>query len=403
MGIMRKLIIGMVGFAALSALVWALWPQPQQVDLDIVTRGPMQGTIEAQGVTRVRAPYTITAPITGNVTRSPVEVGDRVVAGDSVLAIIQPADPALMDARSRAQAEAAIAEALAAVALAESNLRQAESELEHAATQLERGRALAARGTIAQRMLEDIEAEYKSAEQRRDAAQSQLELNHATLNRAQAQLMGPQTGLPNGMLPGECCLRIHAPHTGIVLSVTDQSARLVQAGAPLLTIGNLEEMEVVLDLLSTDAVQVPPDADAVIERWGGVGTLEARLRRIEPAAFTRVSALGIEEQRVRARLDLLSPPEMRAGLGEGFRVHVRLILWQEEDLLRVPQAALFRDGDGWAVFVEDAGKARQAAVTLGRMSDGQAEVLDGLTEGESVILYPSSDLSDGTAVTQRAP
>ena len=403
MGIMRKLIIGMVGFAAIGALVWALWPQPQQVDLDIVTRGPMQGTIEAQGVTRVRAPYTITAPITGNVTRSPVEVGDHVVADESLVAIMLPADPTLMDARSRAQAEAAVAEAQAAVALAESNLRQAESGLAHAATQLERVRALAARGTIAQRMLEDIEAAYETAVQAQASAQSQLELNHATLERAQAQLMGPQSALGDAILPGECCLRILAPQTGIVLSVTDQSARLVQGGTPLLTIGNLDEMEIVLDLLSTDAVQVPPYADAVIERWGGTGTLEARLRRIEPAAFTRVSALGIEEQRVRARLDLLSPPEMRAGLGEGFRVHVRLTLWQEEDLLRVPQAALFRDGDEWAVFVEDAGKARQATVTLGRFSDGQAEVLDGLAEGTRVILYPSSDVSDGTAVTQRAP
>ncbi len=402
MGMMRTFGIGLAGSIALGALVWALWPQPQQVDLEIVTRGPMQGTIEAQGVTRVRAPYTITAPITGNVTRSPVEVGDSVIAGESVVAIIQPADPALMDARSRAQAEAAVAEAQAAVALAESNLRQAESGLAYSEAQLERGRALAARGTIPQRMLEDIEAAYEAAVQAKASAQSQLELNHATLNRAQAQLMGPQTGLPDGMLPGECCLRIYAPQTGIVLSVTDQSARLVQAGAPLLTIGNLEEMEIVLDLLSTDAVQVPPEAHAVIERWGGAGTLEARLRRIEPAAFTRVSALGIEEQRVRARLDLLSPPDMRAGLGEGFRVHVRVILWEEDELLRVPQAALFRDGAGWAVFVEEAGKARHNAVTLGRFSDGQAEVLDGLDEGTRVILYPASDLSDGTAIAQRA-
>jgi HlyD family secretion protein len=401
MGIMRKVWIGLAGAALPAALVWALWPQAQPVDLGIVARGPMQGALVAQGVTRVRAPYTITAPITGNAIRAPVEIGDHVIAGESVVAIIQPADPALMDARARAQAEAAVAEAEAAVALAESNLRQAESGLAHAATQLERGRALAARGTIAQRMLEDIEAAHQSAEQALAAAQSQLQLTQATRIRAQAQLMGPQANFgPNGE-PGECCVRIRAPQTGIVLSVTDQSARLVQAGAPLLTIGNLEEMEIELDLLSTDAVQIPPRARAVVERWGGEGTLDAQLRRIEPAAFTRVSALGIEEQRVRLRLDLLSPPDRRAGLGEGFRVHVRLILWEEDAVLQVPQAALFRQGEGWAVFTEEAGRAQQRALSIGRLADGQAEVLDGLPEGARVVLYPASALADGTAITAR--
>lgn len=398
---MRKLGIALAGVALLGALVWALWPQPQQVDLAGVTRGPMQGTLMAQGVTRVKSHYTITAPITGNATRSPVEVGDQVVAGRSVVAVIQPADPGLMDIRTRAQAEAAIDEAQAAVSLAESNLRQAESGLTHAATQLQRGRALAVRGTIAQRMLEDIEAAHTSAEQALSAAQSQLQLNHATLNRAQAQLMGPQADTGFATEPGECCVRLHAPQTGIVLSVTDQSARLVQAGAPLLSIGNLEEMEIELDLLSTDAVQVPPGAQAVIERWGGAGTLDARLRRIEPAAFTRVSALGIEEQRVRLRLDLLSPPENRVGLGEGFRVHVRLILWEDDALLQVPQAALFRQNGGWAVFVEDAGRARLQPVSIGRQSEGQAEVLDGLSEGTRVILYPSTAIADGSTIAPR--
>ncbi|MGY6704261.1 efflux RND transporter periplasmic adaptor subunit [Roseinatronobacter sp.] len=401
MSMMRKVGMGLFAAGVAGALVWAFWPQPVQVDMASVTRADMRGEILAQGVTRVRAPYAIAAPITGTATRSPVEVGDRVVAGESVVAILQPSDPALMDARARAQAEAAIAEAQAAVALARTSLRQAETELTHAATQLERGRALAARGTIAQRMLEDIEAAYQSAEQARAAAEQQLELNRATLLRAEAQLMGPQsTVLANGA-PGECCLRILAPQSGIVLAVSDQSARLVQAGAPLLTIGNLDEMEVELDLLSTDAVQVPPGARAIVERWGGEGTLEARLRRIEPAAFTRVSALGIEEQRVRLRLDLLTPPEGRAGLGEGFRVHLRLILWEDDDILQVPQAALFRHAQGWAVFIDDAGRARLRMVTIGRQAADRAEVLDGLAEGDRVILYPASALQDGAAIAAR--
>lgn len=402
MSMMRRVGIWLFAAGVAAALVWALWPQPVQVDMASVTRGDMRGEILAQGVTRVRDPYAIAAPITGTATRSPVEVGDAVVAGESVVAILQPSDPALMDARARAQAEAAITEAQAAVALARTSLRQAETELAHATTQLERGRALAARGTIAQRMLEDIEAVYQNAEQARAAAEQQLALNRATLVRTEAQLMGPQSNTLTNGAAGECCLRILAPQSGIVLAVSDQSARLVQAGAPLLTIGNLDELEVELDLLSADAVQVPSGARAIVERWGGDGTLEARLRRIEPAAFTRVSALGIEEQRVRLRLDLLTPPEGRAGLGDGFRVHLRLILWEDEQILQVPQAALFRHAQGWAVFIDDDGRARLRTVTIGRQAADKAEVLDGLAEGDRVILYPASTLQGGAAIAARA-
>lgn len=398
---LRKLALVAVGVALLGALVWALWPQPQPVDLATVTRGPMQGTILAQGVTRVRAPYAIAAPITGSVTRSPVEVGDHVLAGETVVAVIQPAAPALMDARSRAQAEAAVVEAAAAVDLAETNLRQAEADLAHAITQLERGQALAERGTIALRMLEDIETQHRSAEQALAAAQSQLALNRATLVRAEAQLMGPESAVVPGAEAGECCVRILAPQTGIVLAVTDRSARLVQAGMPLLTIGDLDDLEIELDLLSSDAVRVPPRARAVIERWGGEGELDAQLRRIEPAAFTRVSALGIEEQRVRLRLDLLSPPEDRPGLGEGFRVHVRLIIWEADDLLQVPQAALFRAGDAWAAFVRDGDRARHQRVEIGRQAAGYAEVLTGLDVGTQVVLFPPSMMIDGAAIVSR--
>jgi len=401
MSIIRKLGLGLVGTGLMAALVWALWPQPIPVDLAPVTRGPMQGVILAQGVTRVRDPYAITAPISGAATRSPVEVGDQVIAGETVVAVIQPADPGLMDTRTRAQAEAAVAEAQAAVAVAQSNLRQAESGLDHSELQLERSRALAERDTIPRRVLEDIEAAYLSAQQTLDAARSQLELNRAALARAEAQLLGPQALFDPDAEPGACCVQILAPQSGVVLDVSDQSARLVQAGSPLLTIGNLDEMDIELDILSPDAVRVPEGARAVVERWGGPGTLEARLRRIDPAAFTRVSALGIEEQRVRLRLDLLNPPEDRAGLGDGFRVHVRLIVWEAEDLVQVPQAALFRDSDGWAVFIVDADRARQQRVEIGRQAAGQAEVLAGLDEGTLVVLYPTSALVDGKAIIAR--
>lgn len=397
----RKLGLGLFATGLIAASVWALWPRPLPVDLADVTIGPLQGVIVAQGVTRVRNPYAITAPITGSVTRSPVEIGDIVVSGETVLAVIQPANPTLMDARSRAQAEAGVVEAQASVALAETNLYRAETQLEHSTRQLERNLLLAERGTIPRRMLEDIEAEHLSAQQALTAARSELELSHATLTRAQAQFLGPQAAFDPDARPGDCCVQIVAPQSGTVLAVEDRSARLVQAGTPLLTIGNLDDLEIELDLLSTDAVRVPKDARALVERWGGEHILDARLRRTDPAAFTRVSALGIEEQRVRLRLDLLTPPEDRAGLGDGFRVQVRLLIWEEDAQLQVSQAALFRNREGWSVFVADAGIARLTPVRIGRQTQESAEVLDGLEAGMQVVLYPSSELQDGRAIVSR--
>lgn len=401
MSLTRKIGFAVVATGLVASAIWALWPRPMQVDLAEVTLGPLQGVISAQGVTRVRNPYAITAPITGAVTRSPVEIGDTVVSGETVLAVIQPANPALMDARARAQAEAAVVEAQASVALAETNLLRAETRLDYSARQLERNLLLAERGTIPRRILEDIEADHVSAQQALTAARSELELSRATLTRAQAQFLGPQAVFEFDAAASDCCVQLVAPQDGTVLAVEDRSARLVQAGTPLLTIGHLDDMEIELDLLSTDAVRVPKDARALVDRWGGEHILDARLRRIDPAAFTRVSALGIEEQRVRLRLDLLSPPEKRVGLGDGFRVQVHLLIWEEDAVLQVPQAALFRYRDGWAVFVADEGIARLTPVRIGRQTPESAEVLDGLKVGVQVVLYPGSALQDGLAVVAR--
>ena len=399
---LRLVTTAIGGLALAGALVWALWPEPQAVDLATVSRGPMQVTISGEGMTRVREPYSVAAPITGSAMRSPVQVGDAVVRGETVIAVLRPAEPALMDARSRLQAEAAVTEAEAALDLAETNLERAESALDYAAGQLTRGRALAERGTMAQRMLEELEQAHRSAVQARLAAEQQRELHRASLQRAQAQLLGPAADLVLNGNGDECCLRIHAPVTGTVLDVTDPSARLVQAGSPLLSIGDISDLEIELDLLSSDAVRVPPGARASIERWGGEGVLEARVNRVEPAAFTRISALGIEEQRVRLRLDLLSPPEARAGLGDRFRVFVRLVIWEGEDILQLPQSALFRHENGWAVFRADQGQARLVPVGIGRQAEGRAEVLDGLAPGDAVILYPPSNLEDGARIAPRA-
>ncbi|MCC5971310.1 MAG: HlyD family efflux transporter periplasmic adaptor subunit [Pararhodobacter sp.] len=397
----RKAGIGLGGLVLAGALVWAMWPEPAAVDLATVSRGPMQVTISAEGITRVREPYAITAPITGTTTRSPVQVGDQVLRGETVVAVIQPAEPALMDARSRLQAEAAVTEAEATVRLAEANVVRARSDLSHAESQLERNRVLVERGTVPRRMLEDMEQAHVTATQALSAALSELDLHRASLSRMQAQLMGPSSMQMPEEGTESCCVRLVAPQTGTVLEVADASARLVQAGAPLLSIGDVEDLEIELDLLSSDAVRVPPEARARVERWGGDTELEAQVRRVEPAAFTRVSALGIEEQRVRVRLDILTPPGDRAGLGDRFRVFVRVILWEGEGVLQLPQAALFRHEGGWAVFRVDDGRAVLTPVQVGRQAGGQAELLGGLDEGAAVVMYPASSLSDGARVSAR--
>lgn len=398
-----RVAFGILALIALAAAaVWALRPQPVQVDFAEARIAPMEVTVSAEGITRIREPFAVVAPVTGTTTRSPVEVGDSVVAGETVVAVIQPAEPAILDARTRAQAEAAVTEAQAAVRLAEVSLSRAEADLAYAESQLARNRALADRGIIAQRILEDSVQMATTARAAVEAARFELDLHRATLARAQAQLYRPADPLPANPPPGECCLRITAPKTGKVLEVTDVSARLVPAGSQLMTIGDPGELEIEVDLLSSDAVRVMPGARAHVDRWGGAGVLEAAVRRIDPSAFTRVSALGIEEQRVRVRLDILTPAEARAGLGDRYRVYVSIVVWSADAVLQVPQSVLFRHEGGWAVFREDQGRAVLTAVEIGQQTEDAAEVLSGLNPGDRLVAYPANRVSAGDPVAARS-
>lgn len=396
----RILLLSLAGVATVATLVWALLPQPLAVDLVAAKRGPLEISISAEGTTRIRETFTITAPVTGNTLRSPVEVGDRVEQGGANVAVIQPAQPAFLDARDRRLAEISVTEAEAAVRLAEANLDRAEIELSHLESDVERFRNLADRGTLPATTLEDARQKVASARAARDAARYELELQQAILVRMQAQLTGPEPQ-QEGTSPSECCIEIAAPRTGIVLEVTDMNARLVQAGSPLLTIGDPTDLEIEVDLLSADAVGLRPGIPAFVERWGGAGLIEAEVRRVDPSGFTRVSALGIEEQRVRVLLDILTPPANREGLGDRYRVFVRIVVWSDEDVLQVPQSALFRSGGEWAVFLEDAGSAVLQQVGIGKMSDDWAEVISGIAEGDRVVAYPGSAVEEGVKLTAR--
>lgn len=397
---MRSMILALVAVGLVGAFVWALLPAPIQVDLVSVQKGPMQVTVLAEGTTRIREKWQVTAPVGGRILRAPVQVGERVVAQKTIVAIIEPAEPPFLDARTRRLAEAAVAEAKAAVRLAEVNLERAEVELGHLQKELERYAALALRGTVSDMVLQDAKQAELLAKAAREVALSNLDLQRATLLRAEAQLEGPSSGSGETDVAG-CCIRLVAPQSGVVLELTDQNARLVQAGEKLMTIGDPADLEIRADLLSSDAVAVQEGAQASVDRWGGEGVLAAQVRQIDPSAFTRISALGIEEQRVPVVLDLLTPAEERVGLGDQFRVHVALVVWQADEVVQVPQSALFRSAGDWALFVEREGQASLRRVEVGRIAGEWAQVLAGVEPGEKVVAYPSSAIEEGTRLEVR--
>ncbi|MCM2562877.1 HlyD family efflux transporter periplasmic adaptor subunit [Lutimaribacter sp. EGI FJ00015] len=396
----RLILIVLLAAAIVGALLWAaLRPVPVTAELATVARGPMRVTVDVDGTTRIREVYEVASPIAGTAERAPVRVGDRVIAGETVVAVVEPIAPSLLDARSRSQAQAAISEAQAALAVADSQLLQAEEELNYAQSQYNRVQELVERGVASIVRLEDAAQALNVRRAARDAAQSARDMARGTLERAQAALIGPGERSDDS----ECCVRIAAPADGVVLSVDRISERPVFAGQTLLSIGDPTDLEIVADPLSRDAVRIPENARAIVDRWGGDTALEARLRQIEPSARTEVSALGIEEQRVEAIFDITDPADTRPGLGNGYAVRLAIVVWEADDALLVPLGALFRDGDDWAAFAVHDGIARQVKVTLGQHNDRVAQVLGGLAEGDRVIVHPGDSVIEGVQISPAQP
>jgi HlyD family secretion protein len=396
-----SMVLAGLGVAAVAALAWVSYrPEPVPVDLAEITRGEMQITVNADGKTRIRDIYEVAAPIAGQAQRSPVAVGDSVIAGETVVAIVQPTAPALLDARSRQQAEAAIQEAEAALQVARADVRKAEEDLSYANTQYDRTRQLVERGVSSLTVLEDVEQRRRIAEAALEAALSSQAMAASSLDRARAELVEPAfDGV--GAANEDCCVEIRSPVDGVVLTIETVSERPVQAGQALLSVGAPSDLEIVADLLSSDAVRIEEGARAIVERWGGPNALEARVRRIEPSAHTKVSALGIEEQRVDVLFDLVTPPDDRPSLGHGFAVYLRILEWEEDDVLTVPLSAAFRDNGEWFVFVAADGLAEKRAVTLGHRNGQVAEVLSGLEPGEQVVVHPNDRVADGVPIADR--
>ncbi|MZR12733.1 HlyD family efflux transporter periplasmic adaptor subunit [Maritimibacter sp. DP07] len=395
----RNVVIGAVAILAIGGAVWvSMQPEVVPVDMDEVTSGPMEVTVNADGTTRVRDVYEVAAPVSGKVLRAPVHVGDPVVVGETVIARIEPGEPAFLDERARKQAEAAVAQAEAAMALAQTQITVAEADLTNAQRVLNRVLDLHERGTVPVAQVEEAETTVNIAAARLDSAFATFDMRESELAAAKAVLTQPSEG---ETLDGEaCCIRLHAPVSGTVLSVASVSERPVAAGTTLLSIGPTDDLEIVVELLSTDAVRLEPGARAHIERWGGNRALSAVVREIEPAAFTKISALGIEEQRVRVVLEFAEGEDVPT-LGHNFRVYARIVEWAAEDALRVPISALFREGSTWAVFVVEDGVAELRTIEIGQRNTDEAQVLSGLEPGAVVITHPSDRVSDGVLVEAR--
>lgn len=402
---MRKRRVWIIRGAAAAvlaiALIYAFLPRPIPVDMGTVSRAALEVSVRDDGYTRVREVYRVSAPLTGRVLRFNGEVGDSVVAGETVLASILPSDPAMLDVRTRTELEAAVRGAEANMSLAEAAVASAEAAVEYARTDFQRTEELTRRGAVSEAALDRARLELRTQQAALAQAQAALDVRGHELETARAALIGPGDEGDDDTTSSGCCVALRAPVSGRILQIYHESESVVAAGTPLVEIGNPLDLEIVADLLSTDAVQVNPGDPVVIERWGGEGSLNGTVDRVEPYGFTKVSSLGIEEQRVNVIIRLTDPPEQWERLGHGYRVEARVILWQGEDVLQVPLSALFSHGDGRAVFVVRGGHARLAPIEIGHRNSEAVEIISGLEDGDRVIVHPSDRVAAGVLVAER--
>jgi HlyD family secretion protein len=387
----RRLVVGAVAAALAAALVYGFYPKPLELDTAIAERGPLRVTIEQEGRTRVVDRYVVAAPVAGYVRRSRFDVGSAIEAGATV-AELEPARPSAPDARSRAEAQARVRAAASNVGAAQQRHDAARAESALAQLELARVQSLRAGGyaTVA-------DLDRAAANARRSVALLQTaEFGAAT---ATHELAAARTALMYAATPGsDGLVALRSPVAGRVLKIARKSEGPVGAGDALLEIGDPRALEVEVDLLSADAVRVHPGTRVLFERWGGDGALQGEVKRVEPAGFTKVSALGVEEQRVWTIVAITSPRPDWHSLGDGYRVEASFIVWEQRDVLQVPASALLRDGAHWAAFVVQAGRARLRHLQPGVGNGLRTQVLSGLAAGERVIAHPDDRVRDGVRV-----
>jgi len=386
-----RLIASVLVVAGILAV--ALWPKAIEVDVVRVERGPMRVTIDEEGETRVRERFVVSAQVSGRLERIELEPGDVVVRGKTVVARLIPAAPPLLDPRASAELSARAEAARAAVGQAQADRERAAAAVARAQSSLRRQQQLTEAGAISRDELEIAQTTLRTVEEALRAAEF-------AVARAERELQAARSRLAPSAAGGRP-VDVIAPVSGVVLKRQRESEMVVPVGEPLLEIGDPANLEIVADLLSTDAVRVPPGAPVLIEQWGGNHPLNARVRRIEPSGFRKISALGVEEQRVNVIIDLVDGAAARQ-LGDGYRVEVRVVIWRDDAALKAPIGALFRRGDQWAVFVVDTDVARLQTVQLGQRNDTEGQIAGGLAEGQTVVLHPPDTLQDGIRVKIRA-
>jgi len=390
----------------IAAISWAFWPRPLMVDIGEVKRTSMVMTINEEGKTRVRNAYVVSTPVAGRLLRIEVESGDQVEEGKSIIARMLPSNPAALDIRTREQARAVVTAAEAAVRVARADLNKAIADRDLTTLDLNRKRALKISGTVNQTSVEHAERAWRVADASVEQAKAGISMRQADLANARARLINfdstnsDQT--TNNTFQNEA-IPVFAPISGRILRILQKSETTLPAGKAILEIGDISnDLEIVAELLSTDAVRVSVGNRVIITNWGGPTPLNGIVERIDPWGFTKFSALGVEEQRVNTVIKFRDPPEHRKSLGHGFRIETRIVIWEDKDALVVPSSALFREQDDWVVFVISDGVAVLRQITIGHNNGIQAEVRSGLEAGDKVVLYPSAGLTNNSRVVRRS-
>lgn len=427
----KRLIPWAIGLLVVAALIWAFLPRPIPVDVAPVVTAPLRVTVDEEGRTRIKERYIVSAPLTGRLLRIDLDPGDPVVAGETVLATIEPLDPSLLDPRARAEAQLRVRAAEAALRRADPQVAAAVAALEFAQSELRRTREAASRGAATEDELEEAILLERTRTEELRAAQFAQEIARYELQLARAALLQTERAPDNGdaeddeaangeagggdaedggsgvdpstdpeALAGELPrFEITSPITGRVLRVPQESAAVVTPGTPLIELGDPRDLEIEVDVLSRDAVRINPGDRVLLEHWGGDHPIEGVVRLVEPSGFTKISALGVEEQRVNAIIDFAGDPPPT--LGDAFRVEARIVVWEAPDVLQVPNGALFRSGGEWAVYAIADGRATLRTIRIGQRNELATQILEGLSEGDAVILHPSDQIAPGVRVTPR--
>ena len=390
----RTFGVGAVILAVVLGIVWGYWPRAVPVEVAEVRRAPMQVTVDEEGRTRVRDRYVVSAPVPGYVRRIELDVGDSLDAGQTIVEM-EPLRSTVLDPRSRAEAEARVAAARSALAGARADVTAAEAEAEETKSEFERRERLGALERVSEEEVERASTRMRQAQASLRAARYAVEVARYDLDAANTALEFSAAQASGD--PAETVI-VRAPVPGSVLKLHTESEGVVAAGQPLIEIGDPSNLEVEVDVLSKDAVRIAPGTRVLLQRWGGDEDLEATVRTVEPTGFTKVSALGVEEQRVLVIADIVSPPERWQRLGDGYRVEAVFVVWSEPDVLSVPTSALFRDDGNWAVFAVRGGRATVARVEVGQNNGLEAQILSGLDAGDAVIVHPDDEVTDGVAV-----